>query len=182
MAKSWYAMYVQVGSERKIAKEIELRMLNSDFASLLGKIRVPEKEAMLANDKIVKKKVLPGYILIELDIPQSEEDWLEFKRIFLTVKGFRFFIGPKDTDKPSKISEEEVCSILEKIGEIKTLGVYSNSEYKENQSVKIVDGPFSNFVGLIQEVNQEKQKVKINVQIFGRSTPLELTFNQIKPM
>lgn len=174
MAYQWYIVHVVSGHEKKVAKVIEEQARKKNLQEQIARVVVPTEEVVEVrrNQKInVEKKFLPGYILINMEM--NDDTW-HFVRNVSKVTGF---LG--SASKPSPVSEAEVQVIFKQMEE----GVAkprSAIVFEIGESVKINDGPFESFVGLVSDVDEEKSRLKVSVTIFGRSTPVELEFSQVE--
>ena len=172
----WYVLRAVSGKEGKVKEYLEALMKRDDMlAANVGQILLPtEKYAQLRNGKrVVKEKLfLPGYVLVEANLQGEVAHTLRFTP---NVLGF---LG--GLDNPSPVRQADINRILGTAEEtaIRTEDVMV--PFSVDESVKVTDGPFSGFSGIIEEVNAEKHKLKVNVKIFGRKTPLELSFNQVE--
>jgi transcriptional antiterminator NusG len=149
-------------------------------------VKVPCEEVVEVRDgkkRTQNRKFLPGYILIEMDLPNEEQLWkLACSRI-KKIQGVTGFVGTPANKKPSPLSGDEARSILQKSGEMKgERPAKARQSYTPGEQVKIIDGPFETFTGTIEEVNQEKNKLKVMVGIFGRNTPVEVDLAQVEKM
>lgn len=172
----WYVLRAVSGKEAKVKEYLEALMRNNDvLASHVGQIILPtEKYAQLRNGKrVVKEKLfLPGYVLVEANLEGEVAHTLRFMP---NVLGF---LG--GLDNPSPVRQSEINRILGTAEETALRTEEVNVPYSLDEAVKVTDGPFSGFSGIIEEVNAEKRKLKVMVKIFGRKTPLELGFNQVE--
>jgi transcription termination/antitermination protein NusG len=170
----WYIIHAYSGFERKVREAIETRIQAYGLQDKIGRVMIPlESVTSLVNGKkrTQEKVFLPGYVLVEMDL--DSDLWHVIKNT-PRVTGF---LGTGD--KPVALSEEEVSSILfrsEATKEQPRLQI----KFQKNESVRITEGPFANFNGLIDEVNEDRQTVKVMVTIFGRSTPVELEFSKVE--
>ncbi len=182
MAKGWYVVHTYSGYENKIEKNIRRLMEHADFAEHVTDVKVPSEEVMEVKDgkkKASMKKILPGYILLEMDLPDF--GWKQICAQVRQIQGVTGFVGTLGGSKPQPISPEEARSIFQKTGEIKSEKISRPKQsFSKGESVKIIDGPFDTFVGTIEEVYQDKSKLKVMVGIFGRSTPVEVDFSQVE--
>ncbi len=164
------------GKENKVKEYIEIDMKNSDLGEYVQQVLIPtEKVYQLRNGKkIVKERsYLPGYVLIEADLSGEIQHRL---RETPNVLGF---LTEKDKT-PIPIRQSEVNRILGKVDELQENGEEILTPFYEGENVKVINGPFSGFNGIIEEVHNEKKKLKVMVLIFGRKTPLELSFTQVE--
>jgi len=172
----WYVLRAVSGKEAKVKEYLEALMKHDKVLEAnVGQILLPtEKYAQLRNGKrVVKEKLfLPGYVLVEANLQGEVAHTLRFTP---NVLGF---LG--GLDNPSPVRQADINRILGTAEEtaIRTEDVMV--PFSVDESVKVTDGPFSGFTGIIEEVNAEKHKLKVNVKIFGRKTPLELSFNQVE--
>ncbi|MDR0598987.1 MAG: transcription termination/antitermination protein NusG [Treponema sp.] len=183
MAAGWYVLHTYSGYENKIEKIIRL-MLNSGELDkeVVKDIKIPQEEVVEIKDgkkRTQTRKFFPGYVMVELDLP--EQNWKETCSKIKKIQGVTSFVGTLADKRPQPLSGDEARGILQKSGEIKgEKPVRSRQSFNAGEQVKIVDGPFESFTGVIEEVNQEKNKLKVMVQIFGRSTPVEVDLLQVE--
>ena len=174
--KKWYVLKAVSGKEAKVKEYLEALMKNDEMlAANVGQILLPtEKYAQLRNGKrVVKEKLfLPGYVLVEANLQGEVAHTLRFTP---NVLGF---LGGQDN--PSPVRQSDINRILGSAEETAIRTEEIDVPYMVDETVKVTDGPFSGFTGVIEEVNVEKHKLKVNVKIFGRKTPLELSFNQVE--
>ncbi len=183
MAKGWYILHTYSGYESKIEKTIRSLIENGDLsAEVITDIKVPVEEVVeIKNGKkrSVTKKFLPGYILIEMELPDL--GWKGTCSVIRKIQGVTGFVGTPGGVRPQPISADEARAILQKTGEIKG---EKPSRVKQNyavgETVKIIDGPFDSFTGTIEEVNMERNKLRVMVGIFGRATPVEVDLLQVE--
>lgn len=164
----WYVIHTYSGYENKVKANLEKTIENRGLQNLIFDIQVPLEEVVeTKNDKtkVVQRKKFPGYVLVKMIM--TDDSWY----VVRNTRGVTGFVGPGS--KPVPLTEEEV----ESMGIIQPL-VDIDVEIGEN--VKIISGPLENFVAQIQEINQERRKIKALVNMFGRETPVELDFNQIE--
>ncbi len=173
MALRWYVVHVYSGFENKVKLALEERIASSPHPEKFGEILVPTEqvvELVKGKKKESSRKFYPGYILVRLDL--DDETW----HIVNNTAKVTGFLGGKD--KPAPISDEEAARVVSRMeeGHLKPQPKHS---FEEGDEIRVIDGPFSNFNGTVDEVNPEKGKVKVLVSIFGRSTPVELDFVQV---
>ncbi len=184
MARGWYTVHTYSGYEQKIEKLIRRMMeTDSDFASVCLDVKVPFEVLIETKDgvkKEVKHKVLPGYILVELDMPE-DDSWKRYCSQIKRIQGVTGFLAATRSSKPVPLSKDEMNNILQRTGEIRAEKAFRPKQsFNEGESVKVVDGPFSGFTGVIEEINAEKNRIRVSVEIFGRPTPVEIEFNQVE--
>ena len=189
MAASWYVLHVYSGYENKIEKTFRMMLDNGELdKSVVRDVKVPCEEVFEVKDgkkRTQIKKFLPGYILVEMDLPEDEMGWKTTCGKIKKIHGVTGFVGTpiekKEDKKPHPLSGDEVRAILQKTGELKgERTVRTRQTFTPGEQVKIIDGPFETFVGTIEEVNQEKNKLKVMVGIFGRNTPVEVDLLQVE--
>ena len=176
MALKWYIVHVYSGFENKVKAALEERIATSSAPEKFGEVVVPTEEIVelvKGKRKTSSRKFYPGYILVRLDL--DDETW---HIVNDTAKVTGFLGGRK---KPTPLSEEEADQILNRMeaGKLKPQPKYF---FESGDEIRVIDGPFTNFNGTVQEVNPEKGKIKVLVSIFGRSTPVELEFVQVQKL
>lgn len=182
MAKGWYVLHTYSGHENKVEKYLHLMMEDGSLDGILFDVKVPSEEVVEVRDgkkKTTQKKFLPGYILLEMDLPDL--GWKSVCAKIRKIQGVMGFVGATPGAKPQPISADEARSILQKSGEIKSDSVIRPKQsFQVGEQVRIIEGPFESFTGSIEEVNLEKGKLRVMVGIFGRSTPVEVNFLQVE--
>ena len=183
MAKAWYVLHVYSGYENKIERTIRMLLENGDLQKeVVTDVKVPSEEVVDVKDgkkRSSSRKILPGYILVEMDLP--ENGWKGACSVIRKITGVTGFVGQTQHAKPQPISGEEARGILQRAGEIKGERPARNRQtFSPGEQVKIIEGPFESFTGAIEEVNLEKSKLKVMVGIFGRSTPVEVDMLQVE--
>ena len=177
MATNWYVLQTYSGYENKIEKTIRMFIEAGELdKDIVRDVKVPCEEVVEVKDgkkRTIVKKIMPGYILLEMDLPP-----LDWKKTCLKIKGIQGvtgFIGASADKRPSPLQGEEARAILMKSGEIKgERPIRTKQTFTEGEQVKIIGGPFESFTGVIEEVNREKNKLKVMVGIFGRNAPVEV--------
>ena len=173
MALKWYIVHVYSGFENKVKASLEERIAASAHPEKFGEVLVPTEEVVelvKGKRRTSARKFYPGYILVRVDL--DDETW----HIVNDTAKVTGFLGGRD--KPAPMTDEEAERIINRMeaGKDKPQPKYS---FDEGDEVRVIDGPFTNFNGTVEEVNQEKGKIKVLVSIFGRSTPVELDFVQV---
>ena len=170
----WYIAKTLTGQENKVSKSLRERVINYKKAEYFSKIVVPEETVVSnANGKkrTIKKKFFPGYVLIRMIM--NNDTW----HLVKDTDKITGFVGGTPTS-PQALTEEEANYMLGQ-GEGPAKKTRSNVEFEEGETVKVIEGPFASFVGTIEAVS-DKGKIKVNVSIFGRPTPVELDFSQVE--
>ena len=168
MTPKWYVVHTYSGYENKVKTDLEKTVKNRELEDYFFEIVVPMEEQIEIKDgkkKTNLKKVFPGYVLVKMIV--TEATWY----IVRITRGVTGFVG-SGTD-PIPLTDEEIRNM----GLAKT---EINVDYGVNDSIKVIDGPLKDFVGIVQEINKEKQKVRVLVSMFGRETPVELEFSQVQ--
>lgn len=183
----WYAIHTQSGHENKLKNAIENLIKEKGMGSFFGEIIVPEVEVEEKKDgkkKLVKRNLYPGYIFLQMEY--TEDSLLLIKSIAFSRKPLfigerkRFSTGKKQTiSLPTVITEQEIAKIKKMIedGEVTST---TSVMYEKGEMVLIKDGPFAGFKAVIDDVKEGKEKLDVLVNIFGRSTPVELNFSQVE--
>ena len=175
--RKWYSLRVISGKEKKIQERIVLEVERSEWKNFIFSVIVPtEKVYKVRNGKKVmqERNLLPGYILIEATTSKLNGD---VAKHIADIPNVIHFLG-KETPLP--MTQSEANRLLGKVDESAETGETLSEPFLVNETVKIIDGPFADFVGDIQEVNEEKKKLKVIVKIFGRGTEVELNFLQVE--
>ncbi len=164
----WYVVHTYSGYENKVKANIEKIVENRNMQDVIFEVKVPiEEQVEIKNGKkkITQKKVFPGYVLVKMQM--TDESWY----VVRNTRGVTGFVGPGS--KPVPLTDAEV----------KALGVEKTPvklDANVRDHVRVISGPFENFVGIIQEINHEKHKIKVLISMFGRETPVELEFVQVE--
>lgn len=163
----WYVVHTYSGYENKVKANLEKTIENRNLHDWICDVQVPMEEQVEIKDgkkKVTLKKIFPGYVLVKMVM--TDDSWY----VVRNTRGVTGFVGPGS--KPVPLTDEEVASmgIMERQVDL---------DIEVGESVKVVSGPLENFPAVIQEINVEKHKVKVLVNMFGRETPVELDFNQI---
>ncbi len=184
MAKGWYIVHTYSGYEQKIERTVmKLREMDTEFALTVSDVKVPMETVTETKDgkkKEVKRKILPGYILIEIDFP-DDPTWKNTYSKIKRINGVTGFVSAMDGKKPQPMSAAEFKDIMQKTGEIPAEKVFKPKQtFAVGDEVKIVDGPFESFSGVVEDIDPVKGKLRVSVQIFGRSTPVEVEYLQVE--
>jgi transcriptional antiterminator NusG len=185
MATGWYVLHTYSGYENKIEKIIRMMTEKGELdKGVVRDVKVPSEEVVEVRDgkkKTQVRKFLPGYILIEMDLP--DQDWKITCSKIKKIQGVTGFVGTPADRRPNPLSGDEARGILQKSGEIKgERPARARQTFAAGEQIKIIDGPFESFTGTIEEVNQEKNKLKVMVGIFGRNTPVEVDLLQVEKL
>lgn len=174
MALRWYVVNVYSGFEKKVAQALSEQAIKKGLQELFGDILVPSEEVIeiRRGAKVnVEKNYFPGYVIVKMDL--NDETW-HLVRSTPKVSGF---LGARG--KPSPISDAEVSRIMKQVQESIERPRHM-VDFEVGEQVRVSDGPFASFNGIVEEVENEKSKLKVSVMIFGRPTPVELEFNQVE--
>ncbi|MEX0968281.1 MAG: transcription termination/antitermination protein NusG [Bacteroidia bacterium] len=171
----WYVVRVITGQEKKLKQYIELELNRSNLLENVNQILIPmEKVVQLRKGKKVTKErnYYPGYILVEANLIGEVEHTIR------SINGVVGFLGSKG--EPIPMRPAEVNRILGKVDELVDEGESLEVPFMVGEAVKVIDGPFNSFTGVIEDINEEKKKLKVIVKIFGRRTPVELNYMQVE--
>ena len=170
----WFVVHTYSGYEQRVKKNLEQRIKFMDTECEISQIVIPtEEEIQVKNGQrhSVTKKILPGYVLVQMKM--SDQSW----NVVRNTPGVTGFVGSEN--KPASLPEEEVNRILKQMSaEAPTVKV----GFRKGQSVRVTDGPFIDFVGVVDDINEGKGKVKVLLFLFGRETPVELDFLQVEKL
>lgn len=186
MARHWYVLHTYTGYEKKIERAIRSLIDEEKISKdVIFDVKVPEEEIKEVKDgkeKIRKEMFLPGYVMLEMDLP--ELGWKDTCALLYKIQGVTGFVGNiSRSNRPFPIKTEEAKNMLMKCGAIKgEKQVRVKQSFDIGDRVKINDGAFATFEGVVKEINNEKEKLTVEVQIFGRPTPVELTFLQAEKL
>jgi transcriptional antiterminator NusG len=172
--KQWYVVHTYSGYENKVKTNLEKRVDSMGMQDKIFRVLVPMEDQLEIKDgkkKITRKKVFPGYVLVEMFM--SDDSWY----VVRNTPGVTGFVGPGS--KPIPLREHEAQAILRQMGieEAKP-----RLKLERGQNVRLVDGPFEGFMGTVDEVLADRGKVRVHISLFGRDTPLEVDFVQIEKM
>ncbi len=172
--KKWYAIHVLSGHERKVKAYLENEIDRLGLQERITEILIPSEEITEMRDgkRRVKNRVFfPGYMLIEMVLDK------ETQHVVLNTPGVTNFVGPRN--QPQPLRPEEIDRIFGRVKESAQQEVLE-VPFRVGDPIRVIDGPFSDFTGFVEEINREKKKVKVMVSIFGRATPVELDFLQVE--
>ncbi|PCK08537.1 MAG: transcription termination/antitermination protein NusG [Alteromonadaceae bacterium] len=175
MSKRWYVVHAYSGYEKRVAAALKERIERFSLEEQFGEVLVPTEEIVEmrgGQKRKSERKFFPGYVLIEMEL--CDETWHLVKET-PRVMGF---IGGK-ADKPAPITEKEAENILQRM-DASAEKPTPKTLFEPGEMVRVVDGPFNDFNGVVEEVNYEKSRLRVAVLIFGRSTPVELEFSQVE--
>ena len=175
--KKWYVLRAIGGKEKKVKEMIESEVSRLNLQDYVSQVLIPtEKVYQIRNGKKISKErnFFPGYVLVEAELAG------EIAHILRNIPNVIGFLGGSQGGEPVPLRESEINRILGKVDELAASDEEINVPFYVGESVKVIDGPFNSFSGIIEEVNEEKKKLKVMVKIFGRKTPLELSFMQVE--
>ena len=171
---NWYIVQAYSGFEKKVVETIKDTLAKSKLESHIGEMLVPTQEVTeVKKGKRTKKqrKYFPGYVLVKLEMT---------KQVFHLIKSLPKVSGFLGTeDKPTPISDTEIQRIIDQVSE-SAINPKSGISFEIGEKVKVCDGPFASFNGLVEEIDEEKSRLKVSVSIFGRATPVDLEYNQVE--
>lgn len=174
MTRHWYAVHTYSGFENKVMKHLEEAVRNRALEDKFGKILVPTEDVAEIRDgkkRVATKKIFPGYIIVEMEL--DDETWHLVKE----TPGVTGFVG--SAHAPAPLTEEEVANILHHMEETEEQP-RPKITFERGEKVKVIEGPFFNFTGTVAEINSERGRLKVMVDILGRQTAVELDFLQVE--
>ncbi len=174
MAKRWYVINTYSGYEQKVKANLESRIKSMGMEDKIFQILIPSEEVTETRNgkkRVTNKKFFPGYLLVEMEL--DENSWY----VVRNTPKVTSFVGVGN--KPTPLPEEEVTAILEHIGKRRERRALK-TQFDKGDLVKVMEGPFANFSGAVEDINPERERVKVMVTIFGRQTPVELEFHQVE--
>jgi transcriptional antiterminator NusG len=180
MPKQWFILHALSGHELKVQKNINSRVQQEEMEDVIGEVLIPSEkvsEVKQGKKTTVNRKFFPGYVLINISLYNEDNGFNE--RAWYFIQNTPSVIGFLGGERPAPLSEDEVSTIVHQIEEKKE-AVAPKIMFEPGETVKITDGPFMNFSGLIEEVDPERGKIKISVSIFGRFAPVELEYWQVE--
>jgi len=172
MSKMWYVVHTYSGYENKVKANLEKRIESMNMEDKIFRILVPMEDEVEIKDgkrKVTKKKVFPGYVLVEMIM--SDDSWY----VVRNTPGVTGFVG--SGTKPIPLSEEEAQAIMRQMGIEEAA---PKVDFSPGEQVRVIGGPFENFSGEIEEIYADKGKLKVSISMFGRETPVELEFSQVE--
>ncbi len=170
--KQWFAIHTYSGYEDRVKKNLELRIKFMDGGDAISEVIIPTEEEIEVRSgqrRNVTKKTLPGYVLVQMRM--NDQSW----NIVRNTPGVTGFIG--SSNKPAPLPEEEVNRILK---QMTTEAPRVKIGFRQGQSIRVIDGPFIDFMGIVDDINEKRGKVKVLLSLFGRETPVELDFLQVE--
>jgi transcription termination/antitermination protein NusG len=173
----WYVLRVVSGKEKKVKEYLDIEVRRSDWGNVITQIFLPVEKVykVQAGKKVMREKnFYPGYVMIEAIDGKMSDEVIQSIR---NVSGVIHFLGK---DKPIALRKAEVNKMLGKVDEMSDNGLTMSEPFIVGETIKIIDGPFNDFNGIIEEVIEDKKKLKVTVKIFGRATPVELNFMQVE--
>jgi transcriptional antiterminator NusG len=175
MSMRWYAVQAFSGYEKSVLRSLEERIARAEMQDRFGQILVPVEEVieMKGGQKsISERKLYPGYVMVQMEM--TDDTW----HLVKSTPRVTGFIGGS-AQKPTPIKDKEVEIILQRMDDSKN-NPTQKLTFEKGESVRVIDGPFKDFSGSVEDINYEKSKLRVTVTIFGRATPVELDFSQIE--
>lgn len=175
----WYVLRVVSGKERKVKEYLDKEISRSGWTELVKQVFLPmEKIWKVQNGKKVmrERNYYPGYVFVEVVVGKMNDD---IRDAIKNTTNVIHFLGKDD---PIALRKSEVNKMLGKVDEMSDMGVTMSEPFIVGETIKIIDGPFNDFNGVIEEVNDEKKKLKVAVKVFGRATPVELNYMQVEKL
>lgn len=177
MAKEWYIIHTYSGHENKVKFAIEREAERQQLLDQIYQVKIPTEEIVEnkgGKKKVKSRKIFPSYVLVEMELNDKT------RTLIRRVPGVTNFVGAFGTSEPKPLSRDEVSALFDQMGEQKVREKTSVVvDFSVGEHIKVVDGPFSNFTGVVEEVFPDKGRLRVKVEIFGRGTPVELDFLQV---
>lgn len=174
--KKWYVVHTYSGQENKVKANLEKRLSALGLGHKIEQILVPEEHIVEIREgkrKVTSKRFYPGYVLIQMEC--DEEVW----RAIRETPGVFGFLGSKK--EPVPLSDEDVKMVMEQM-KLASNKVKLKMEFEEGESVRVISGPFTNFIGTVGEVNPKREKLKVMLRVLGRPAPVELSFGEVEKL
>ena len=171
--KKWFVVHTYSGYEERVRKNLEQRIKSMDSADIYQVVVPTEEETEVRNGqrRDITKKILPGYVLVEMVM--NDQNW----NIVRNTPGVTGFVG--SGSKPAPLPEEEINRILKQMA---TETPKIKVGFRPGQSIRVIDGPFIDFMGIVDDINEKRDKVRVLLSLFGRETPVELDFLQVEKL
>ncbi len=176
MDKKWYVVHAQSGFEQEIKEEIKTRVKAQELEPLMGRVIAPVEEVSVikgGKKRVVKRAVYPGYVLVEMELTD------ELQRLIKRIRRVTGFVGAGANPVP--VEGRDLEALLETV-EGKKTSLKPKLEFKRGDAIRIIEGPFENFQGTVEDVYSDKGKIKAMISIFGRLTPVELELWQVEKL
>lgn len=177
MGKCWYVVHTYSGHENKVKYYLENAIATSGLGDQMGRVEVPTEDVVEMRDgkKVTStRKFFPSYVLVEMEM--AKDTW----HLVTGIPGVTSFVGAGK--KPQPLRPAEVERILGRLDGVSEVREETGIPFQVGDRVKVIDGPFSDFTGVLDEINEERRKIKVMVSIFGRATPVELDVLQVEPI
>jgi len=174
--KKWYIINTYTGHEEKVKRHINKTIEGTSIADKIGEVLIPKKEIVVlrkGKKQILEREFFPGYVIINLNF-DKETYWM-----IKNIPGVTDFLGG---EKPVPLVEDELKKIIDMVKNKEGQEAKPEISFRQGDQIRIIDGPFDNFMGIVENTDEPKQKVKVMVTIFGRSTPVELDFLQVEKL
>ena len=174
MAKAWYVIHTRTGYEERVLKILQGKVDSGEAVGHIFQVLIPTEDVMQVKNnlkKVSKRKFFPGYVLVNMDLDNNTY-W-----VIRGVQGVSGFLGDP---KPAPMDEAEVQQILELMNSTSQEKPKPAVQFEKGENVRIIEGPFKHFMGMVEDVNEQKAKLRVTVTVFDRPTPVELDFLQVE--
>lgn len=172
--KSWFVIHTRTGFEERVFKTLQAKIETNEFAGRIAQVLIPTEDVMQVKNnqkKVSKRKFFPGYVLVNMELDNST---------YWAIRGVQGVSGFLGDPKPVAMGEEEVRQILELMNSTSAEKPKPAVQFEKGENVRIIEGPFKHFMGLVEDVNEAKAKLRVTVTVFDRPTPVELDFLQVE--
>ncbi|HBA59778.1 MAG TPA: transcription termination/antitermination protein NusG [Elusimicrobia bacterium] len=174
MAKAWYVIHTRTGFEERVLKLLQSKIDSGEVAGHIFQVLIPTEDVMQVKNnqkKVSKRKFFPGYVLVNMDLDNNT---------YWEIRGVQGVSGFLGDPKPAPMDEVEVQQILELMNSTSQEKPKPAVQFEKGENVRIVEGPFKHFMGMVEDVNEQKAKLRVTVTVFDRPTPVELDFLQVE--
>ena len=174
MAKQWYVIHTRTGFEERVFRTLQSKIEANEFAGNIAQVLIPTEDVMQVKNnqkKVSKRKFFPGYVLVSMEM-ESNTYW--------GIRGIQGVSGFLGDPKPIPMEEAEVQQILELVNSTSEDKPKPAVQFEKGENVRIIEGPFKHFMGIVEDVNEAKAKLRVTVTVFDRPTPVELDFLQVE--
>lgn len=172
--KAWYVIHTRTGFEERVFKLLKAKLDSPEFAGRIKEVLIPTEDVMQVKNnqkKVSKRKFFPGYVLVNMELDNNT---------YWAIRGVQGVSGFLGDPKPVPMGEDEVQQILELVNSTSADKPKPAVQFEKGENVRIIEGPFKHFMGLVEDVNEAKAKLRVTVTVFDRPTPVELDFLQVE--
>jgi len=172
--KAWFVIHTRTGFEERVYKTLQAKIENNEFAGRIAQVLIPTEDVMQVKNnqkKVSKRKFFPGYVLVSMELDNNT---------YWAIRGVQGVSGFLGDPKPVPMDDAEVQQILELVNSTSAEKPKPAVQFEKGENVRIIEGPFKHFMGMVEDVNEQKAKLRVTVTVFDRPTPVELDFLQVE--